>query len=149
MKKIIALSFMFAALAACSSDDSPSDGNPSHAEPDYKQLILGKWYFVGRTENGGPLNAYIHDCPSQRDYEEYKSNGEGGYVGHNTACEVDEQESGLYEIKGNILKIKDTDAFPLNAEYTITTLTESELVLTSTSNEPGGQLVTVHKYTKI
>ncbi|PZR19022.1 MAG: hypothetical protein DI539_15395 [Flavobacterium psychrophilum] len=142
MKKIIALSFAFVVLAACSSDDSPS------STQNYSQLILGKWYFVESTYDGIAV-PYEHDCPANRDYEEFTSDGVGKYVGHNTECEVDEEESGLYEIEGNILKIIDTSEFPLNAEYTITTLDEEELVLKLTINEPEGQMVEVSKYSKI
>ncbi|TRW25284.1 hypothetical protein FMM05_08235 [Flavobacterium zepuense] len=128
MKKInakaLVLLVMMLCLTACSSDDDAV----APILQDYKQLILGKWFIKGGTINGGAFQNYVHDCPSNRDYQEFFADGDIKFVGYNTDCEANDTQTDMWFVEGETLNITSFDPIVADMAYTIVTLNENELV---------------------
>lgn len=132
MKKLLMLAVLAAAFTACLDDDAVSEINHLPVE----QAILGKWYPQGGTVNGGSFTPYEdNDCTTLKDYQEFVNNTVK-FVGYNEACENDETSVSAYNINGNTLVVE--DEFFGDQEFTITSLTAQQLILTSTGNTPDG-----------
>lgn len=112
--------------------------------------ISGKWYMKGGTINGGAFENYIHDCPTNKDYQDLRQNGEIDFVGFDSSCANTGIETGLWSLSGNILNVNNLPGatIPYSHVYEILSLTSEELVLKSTYNDPSGQVVEVSHYTR-
>jgi hypothetical protein len=143
MKKII-LFLIFAGLTqSCSTND---DEGSAISEAS----ILGKWYIKGGTSNGGEFQNYNHDCETSRDFQEFFENAEFTFNGYNSACELNEVETSMWVLDGNILTVSNTQFDPMIYEYTyfVESLTNEELKLKQTVNTPEGTVVYVSTFTR-
>ena len=149
MKKInvkaLVLFVMMVCFTACSSDD---DAAPVAETPDFSTLILGKWFIKGGTINGGAFQNYVHDCQSNRDYQEFLADGDIKFVGYNTNCEANDTQTDMWFIEGETLNITSFDPIVADMAYTIVTLNEDELVLKLTANTPDGVQTQVSHFTR-
>ena len=112
--------------------------------------ISGKWYMKGGTINGGAFENYVHDCSTNKDYQEFKQNGELDFVGHNSSCTISEVHTSLWSLSGNTLTVSSLPGatIPHSYVYQILSVTSEELVLKQTYNDPSGQIVEVSRYTR-
>ena len=138
MKKFILFLVFTGLTISCNSDDNES------------ATITGKWYIKGGTLNGGEFQNYNHDCETSRDFQEFFTNGELTFNGHNTSCELNEVESAAWILNGNILTISSSPFDPMLYEYTyiVESLTNDELILKQTVNEPEGIVVSLSTFTR-
>ena len=133
MKKLL---FFVASIVLVGCSDDDSQDNRSNEE-----LIVGKWATLGSVRNDGPFVEYENDCPTQKNYNEFLSDGTITYYGYNSECENVEVEPGTYEVDGDILYLYDSFDPPLDKEFTIVSLDEEELVLyRSFTDGPDGQI---------
>ncbi|RAR47576.1 lipocalin-like protein [Flavobacterium lacus] len=143
MKKFT-LFLVFAGLTiSCNTSD---DEGSAISEP----TILGKWYIKGGTSNGGEFQNYNHDCETSRDFQEFFTNGELTFNGHNTSCELNEVELAAWILNGSILTISSSPFDPMLYEYTyiVESLTNDELILKQTVNDPEGIIVYRSTFTR-
>ena len=120
-------------LVACSSDDNGSQAINQNN-------LIGKWYLKGGTVNGGAFENYNHDCTASKDYQEFLENGNLEFVGYDVECEVDDTDSSLWRLEGNVLTISSPEFDPMNYsyDYIIESITSEELRLKETVEIPGG-----------
>lgn len=143
MKKII-LILIFAGLTqSCNTSD---DEGSAISEAS----ILGKWYIKGGTSNGGEFQNYNHDCETSRDFQEFFENAELTFNGHNSACELSDTETSIWDLNGNVLTVSSPPFDPMIYEYTyfVESLTNEELKLKQTVNTPEGTVVYISTFTR-
>lgn len=138
MKKIIIYFVLAGLIFSCNSDDNET------------ATILGKWYIKGGNSNGGEFQNYNHDCETSRDFQEFFENDEVTFNGYNSACELNEVETSIWVLDGNILTVSNTQFDPMIYEYTyvVESLTNEELKLKQTVNTPEGTMVYVSTFTR-
>jgi hypothetical protein len=121
-------------LSSCSSD------NESNNIPINSQNLIGIWYIKGGTTNNGPFENYINECPSNKDFQKFLSNGEVTFNGYNSSCTLAAPETSLWLLNGSTLTISNTNFDPMiySYEYEIERLTSGELILKEIVNEPEG-----------
>lgn len=120
-------------LGACSSDDNGSQAiNPSD--------LVGKWFLKGGTTNGGVFQNYNHECATSKDYQELFANGNLNFIGHGSNCEVNDTESSVWELNGNILTVSNPEFDPMiySYDYIVESITSEELRLKETVETPDG-----------
>ena len=135
MKKVLYFfGLLTVILSSCSSDDD------SNNIPINSQNLLGKWYIKGGTTNNGPFENYINECPSNKDFQKFLSNGEVTFNGYNSSCMLTNPETSLWLLNGRTLTISNTNFDPMiyTYEYEIESLTANELVLKEIVTEPEG-----------
>jgi hypothetical protein len=135
MKKVLYFfAILTVILSSCSSDDD------SNNIPINSQNLLGKWYIKGGTTNNGPFENYINECPSNKDFQKFLSNGEVTFNGYNYSCILTNPETSLWQLNGRTLTISNTNFDPMiyTYEYEIESLTANELVLKEIVTEPEG-----------
>ena len=112
--------------------------------------ISGKWYMKGGTINGGAFDNYAHDCSTNKDYQDFKQNGELDFVGYNSSCAISDTETSLWSLSGNTLTVSSLPGatIPYSYVYQVQSVTSEELVLKQTYNDPSGQIVEVSHYTR-
>ncbi len=138
MKKIILFLIFIGLTSSCNSDDQDS------------ATIIGKWYIKGEVSNGGEFQNYDHDCETSRDFQEFFANGELTFNGFNAECALSDTQTSVWEMNGNVLTVSNTPFDPMIYQYTyvIESLTNEELKLKQTVNEPEGIVVYVTTYTR-
>jgi hypothetical protein len=143
MKKIILFLIFVGLTQSCSTND---DEGSAISEAS----ILGKWYIKGGTSNGGEFQNYNHDCETSRDFQEFFENAELTFNGYNSACELNDVETSIWVLDGNILTVSNTQFDPMIYEYTyfVESLTNEELKLKQTVNTPEGTVVYVSTFTR-
>jgi hypothetical protein len=135
MKKVLYFfGLLTVILSSCSSDDD------SNNIPINSQNLLGIWYIKGGTTNNGPFENYINECPSNKDFQKFLSNGEVTFNGYNSSCMLTNPETSLWLLNGRTLTISNTNFDPMiyTYEYEIESLTANELVLKQIVTEPEG-----------
>lgn len=143
MKKIfllfVSVALVGASLTSCSSDDN--GGSSSE--------IVGKWYaekttytFMGQQTE----QAYTHACPSEKDYVNFKSNGNFVYAEYYSTCELFE-DNGTWVINGNELTLTQ-DGGAEQTIATIVTLTSTKLVIKIDNEDTGGLITDVEVHYK-
>ena len=148
MKIKFILPILFFLFVSCTDEDD--DMVLTNQLEINNSTISGKWYIVGGTINGGTFENYSHDCPTNRDYQDFRQNGEIDFVGFDSSCANTGIETGLWSLSGNILNVNNLPGatIPYSYVYEIQSLTSEELVLKQTYNDPGGQVVVVSHYTR-
>lgn len=138
MKKIVLFLIFVGLTSSCNSDDQDS------------ATIIGKWYIKGGVSNGGEFQNYNHDCETSKDFQEFFANGEMTFNGFNAECASSNTQTSVWEMKGNVLTVSNTPFDPMIYQYTyvIESLTNEELKLKQTVNEPEGIVVYVTTYTR-
>ncbi len=138
MKKIILFLIFIGLTSSCNSDDQDS------------ATIIGKWYIKGGVSNGGEFQNYNHDCETSKDFQEFFTNGELTFNGFNSQCTLSDTQTSVWEMNGNVLTVSNTPFDPMIYQYTyvIESLTNEELKLKQTVNEPEGIVVYVTTYTR-
>ena len=134
MKKIIVLFvstlFVGASLVSCSSDDD---------KPSNSAKIVGKWHLTKITETAGDEvweEDYEHDCPTKKDYFEFKGDGTYDEVYYDEDCLIDWEETNNWSItNGTILNLiyseNDSESFEIQ------TLNNSVMIITQTEEYEG------------
>jgi hypothetical protein len=138
MKKLI-LFLVFAGLTtSCNSDDNES------------ATITGKWYIKGGTLNGGEFQNYNHDCETKKDFQEFFENGELTFNGFNSQCTLSDTQTSIWDLNGNILTVSSPPQDPMIYEYNyvVESLTNDELILKQTVNDPEGIVVYRSTFTR-
>ena len=143
MKKLFLL-FVGVALAGTSLISCSSDDNGGSSSD-----IVGKWYaektvytFMGQRVE----QPYEHECSSERDYSEFKSNGNFVYGEYSSACELFE-DFGNWVKNGNELTLTQTGGGE-QTTVTILTLTSSKLVIKLSDEDTGGLMTDVEVHYK-
>lgn len=143
MKKFI-LFLLFAGLTlSCNSND---DEGSAISEP----TILGKWYIKGGTSNGGEFQNYNHDCETSKDFQEFFENAELTFNGYNAECALSDTQTSIWDLSGNILTVSNPPQDPMIYQYTyvVESLTNDELILKQTVNDPEGIVVYRSTFTR-
>lgn len=127
-------------LVSCSTDD---DANT-------QATLLGKWYLKGGTIADGTFINYNNDCLTERDFQEFFSNGELVFNGHNGSCELHNLETSNWVKSGNTLTVSNTNFDPMiyTYVYTIEKLDATELIIKQTVTEPEGTFVYRNTFTR-
>ena len=148
VKDILPILFIFFLFVSCT--DADDDMVLTNQLEINNSTISGKWFIKGGTINGGAFENYVHDCPTNRDYQDLRQNGEIDFVGFDSSCANTVIETGLWILSGNILTVSSLpDAtVPYSYVYEVQVLTSEELVLKQTYNDPSGQVVAVSHYTR-
>ncbi|MBN8566177.1 MAG: lipocalin family protein [Flavobacteriales bacterium] len=143
MKKVILFLLFTGILFSCNSND---DEGSITSEP----TILGKWYIKGGTSNGGEFQNYNHDCSTSKDFQEFFENGEFTFNGFNAQCTLSDTQTSIWTLNGNILTVASPPQDPMIYQYTyvIESLTNEELKLKQTVNEPEGVFVYITTFTR-
>lgn len=143
MKKVILFLLFTVILFSCNSND---DEGSTTSEP----TILGKWYIKGGTSNGGEFQNYNHDCETSKDFQEFFENGEFTFNGFNAQCTLSDTQTSIWTLNGNILTVASPPQGPMIYQYTyvIESLTNEELKLKQTVNEPEGVFVYITTFTR-
>lgn len=143
MKKVILFLLFTGILFSCNSND---DEGSITSEP----TIIGKWYIKGGTSNGGEFQNYNHDCSTSKDFQEFFENGELTFNGYNAQCTLSDTQTSIWTLNGNILTVASPPQDPMIYQYTyvIESLTNEELKLKQTVNEPEGVVVYITTFTR-
>lgn len=138
MKKIVLFLIFIGLTSSCNSDDQDS------------ATIIGKWYIKGGVSNEGEFQNYNHDCETSKDFQEFFTNREFTFNGFNSQCTLSDTQTSVWEMNGNVLTVSNTPFDPMIYQYTyvIESLTNEELKLKQTVNEPEGIVVYVTTYTR-
>ena len=117
-------------LFSCSADDSANRFS--------EKELFGKWFLSGGSINGGAFQPYIHNCETNREFQEFLSNKELTLNKFNEACILNNPEVSNWELIGTKLIISNTNFDPINYNYTyeIIKLTDTELIIEMSSKSP-------------
>jgi len=148
VKCILPILFFFFLFVSCTDEDD--DMVLTNQLEINNSAISGKWYMKGGTINGGVFENYVHDCATNRDYQDLRQNGEIDFVGFDSSCANTGIETGLWSLSGNILTVNNLPGAPIPHSYVyeILSLSSEELVLKQTYNDPSGQVVEVSHFTR-
>ena len=148
VKDILPILFIFFLFVSCT--DADDDMVLTNQLEINNSTISGKWFIKGGTINGGAFENYVHDCPTNRDYQDLRQNGEIDFVGFDSSCANTVIETGLWILSGNILTVSSLpDAtVPYSYAYEVQVLPSDELFLTAPYHAPSGQVVAVSHYTR-
>lgn len=150
VKCILPILFVFFLFVSCTDEDDDLVIPTTNQMEINNSTISGKWYMKGGTINGGAFENYVHDCPTNRDYQNFDLNGEIDFVGFDSSCANTGIETGLWSLSGNILTVNNLPGatIPYSYVYEILSLSSEELVLKQTYNDPSGQVVAVSHFTR-
>ncbi len=148
VKCILPILFVFFLFVSCTDeDDKMVLTNQLEIN---NSTISGKWFIKGGTINGGAFENYVHDCLTNRDYQNFDLNAELDFVGFNSSCVNSDSETSLWNLSGKTLTVSSLSdvTVPYSYVYEVQVLTSEELVLKQTYNDPSGQVVEVSHYTR-
>lgn len=148
MKLKFILPILFLLFVSCTDEDD--DMVLANQLEINNSAISGKWFMKGGTINGGVFENYVHDCATNRDYQDLRQNGEIDFVGFDSSCTNTGIETGLWSLSGNILTVNNLPGAPIPHSYVyeILSLSSEELVLKQTYNDPSGPVVEVSHFTR-
>jgi hypothetical protein len=131
-KQLLLLTIITIVFVGCSSDSSAS-------LPITEQNLVGKWYRKGAQLGTQPYEAYEHNCPASRDYQEMLDSHDMKHYSHGTDCAVNEITARFWTLDGNKLTVINPDPIVITDNvYTILKLTEEELILRIDNLTPTG-----------
>lgn len=135
MKNTFLFLLVILSLFSCSSDDSTNSFSENN--------LIGKWYLSGNSIDGGAFQPYIHNCETNRDYQEFLSNRELTFNKYSEECILGNPEVSNWELIGNKLIVSNTNFDPMiyNYKYEIISLTDTELIIEMSAESPDGMYV--------
>lgn len=135
MKNTFLFLLVILSLFSCSSDDSTNSFSENN--------LIGKWYLSGNSIDGGAFQPYIHNCETNRDFQEFFSNQELTLNKYSEACILGNPEVSNWELIGNKLIVSNTNFDPMiyNYKYEIISLTDTELIIEMSAESPDGMYV--------
>lgn len=142
MKKILAISFLFAVLAACSSDDKPKMINYPIA-----QNITAKWFLSGYDSGSGYVE-YNNLCEEKKDFLEFTDNGRSYEQAFDEDCETSYSVNASWIVNDVYLSL-DNDEDEVGKYYKILVLNDSTLILEEEiTTTVGAKLKTAFYYSR-
>lgn len=143
MKKInliLLLSAVILSVSSCKKDDDATPATTTTVKTTSELLMSGAWKYTASTVNG---TSEIEDCDKDDTYE-FKANNIVSYNAGSSACDKDDVSEDLaYTLSTDNKTITMDDE-----KWTITTITENKLMVTTTIEDEGTTYVFVDTYEK-